>query len=57
MPLEATAESIGSKINQHGSDQRQSHNIGTLSTEVEVAWNGPADFSSETETFFFFGGA
>ena len=46
-PLEATAETIGSVINHHGTKVRQSLHASTLSTEVQVAWNGPNEFTPE----------
>ena len=46
-PLEATAENIGSVINHHGTKVRQSLHASTLSTEVQVAWNGPNEFTPE----------
>ena len=48
-PLEATAETLGSVINQHGSKDRQSMRASTLSTEVQVAWNGPQEFSKSAQ--------
>ena len=45
IPLEATAETIGSVINNHGSKSRTSLLPKTLSNEVQVAWNGPGEFS------------
>ena len=43
-PLQATAESIGSVINQHGRKQRFSLKPSSLSNEVQIAWNGPQEF-------------
>ena len=43
-PLEAPAESIGSVIAQHGRKQRCSLKPSSLSSEVQIAWNGPPDF-------------
>lgn len=48
-PLEATAESIGSVINKHGSLARCSLKMDSLSDEVFIAWNG-APFPSERTT-------
>ena len=48
VPLEATAESIGSVINKHGRKERSSLRPDALSSECQVAWNGPAEFSKET---------
>ena len=45
-PLEATAESIGSVINQHARQQRYSLLPSSIGNEVQVAWNGPQVFSS-----------
>ena len=46
--LEATAESIGSVINHHGCKERASILPSTLSSEVQVSWNGPSEFSFAT---------
>ncbi|CAL4095345.1 unnamed protein product, partial [Meganyctiphanes norvegica] len=46
-PLEATAESVGSVINQHGRKDRYSLLARSLADEVQVAWNGPVEFSKE----------
>lgn len=43
-PLEAVAESIGSVINRHGSDDRASLLPASLSDEVQLSWNGPEEF-------------
>ena len=48
-PLEATAETLGSTINHHGTKIRKSLHADTLSTEVQVAWNGPGEFSPEAQ--------
>ena len=48
-PLEAPAETIGSLINQHGRKQRCSLLSSSLSNEVQIAWNGPAEYDSVTE--------
>ena len=48
VPLEATAESIGSVINRHGRKERCSMHPNSLSSECQVAWNGPQEFSKET---------
>ena len=48
-PLEATAETIGSVINQHGSKQRYSLKPASLSSEVQVCWNGPFEHSPAAE--------
>ena len=48
-PLEATAETIGSIINQHGRKDRYSLLPSSLSNEVQVAWNGPAEFDPVTD--------
>ena len=45
-PLEATAVSIGSTINQHGRKQRYSLLPSSSVDEVQVAWNGPETFST-----------
>lgn len=47
IPLEATAETIGSIINNHGSRNRSSLLPKSLSNEVQVNWNGPSEFSPE----------
>ena len=46
--LEATAETIGSVINQHGRKCRYSLRPSSLSNEVQVAWNGPSEMSKAT---------
>ena len=43
-PLEASAESIGSVINQHGRKDRYSLKPSSLSSEVQITWNGPEEF-------------
>jgi hypothetical protein len=48
IPIEATAETIGSVINSHGSKNRSSLLPKALSNEVQVAWNGPSEFSNLT---------
>ena len=48
IPLEATAETTGSVINNHGCKNRNSLLPKTLSNEVHVAWNGPSEFSHLT---------
>ena len=48
-PLEAPAETLGSVINQHGRKQRCSLAPASLSSEVQVAWNGPFEFSKATD--------
>ena len=48
-PLEATAETLGSVINQHGSKQRQSLKPASLSNEVQISWNGPFEHSAAAE--------
>ena len=48
IPLEATAETIGSVIKNHGSKNRSSLLPKTLSNEVQVTWNGPSEFSHLT---------
>jgi hypothetical protein len=48
-PLEATVETIGSVINQHGRKGRCSLRSDSLSTEVQVAWNGPREFQPQTQ--------
>ena len=45
VPLESTAESIGSVINRHGCNERASLLPASLSTEVQISWNGPSEFS------------
>ena len=47
-PLEATAETIGSVIKQHGRQQRYSLLPSSLSNEIQVAWNGPEEFDPVT---------
>ena len=42
IPLDATAETIGSVINSNGSKNRSSLLPKALSNEVQVAWNGPS---------------
>ena len=49
IPLEATAETIGSVINSHGCKERCSLLPMSLSNEVQVVWNGPPEFHPETE--------
>lgn len=49
VPLEAPAETIGSLINQHGRKDRCSLSPASLSSEVQVAWNGPAEYDPNTE--------
>ena len=49
IPLEATAETIGSVINSHGCKERCSLFPMSLSNEVQVVWNGPPEFHPETE--------
>ena len=44
VPLETPAETIGSVINQHGRKQRCALSPGSLSSEVQIAWNGPQVF-------------
>ena len=46
--LETTAETIGSVINNHGCKNRSSLLPKTLSNEMQVAWNGPSEFSHLT---------
>ena len=46
-PLEATVETIGSVINQHGRKNRCSLRNDSLSNEVQVAWNGPQEFQRQ----------
>jgi hypothetical protein len=46
-PLEATVETIGSVINQHGRKNRCSLRNDNLSNEVQVAWNGPHEFQPQ----------
>ena len=48
-PLEAPAEVIGSIINQHGRKERCSLSPAYLSSEVQVAWNGPAEYDMATK--------
>ena len=47
-PLEATAETIGSVINQHGNKGRCSLLPSSLSNEVQIAWNGLEEFQTAT---------
>ena len=47
IPLEATPETIGSIINNHGCKNRSSLLPKSLSNEVQVNWNGPNKFSQE----------
>ena len=47
IPLEATAESIGSVINRHGRKERCSLRPDVLSSECQISWNGPSEFSKE----------
>ena len=47
--LEATAETIGSVVNQNGRKFMYSLRPSSLSNEVQVAWNGPAEFSRATD--------
>ncbi len=49
VPLEAPAKTIGSLINQHGRKDRCSLSPASLSSEVQVAWNGPAEYDPNTE--------
>ena len=48
--LEATAKTIGSVINNHGCKNRSSLLPKTLSNEMQVAWNGPSEFSHLTKS-------
>ena len=48
VPLEAPAETIGSLINQHGRKDRCSLSSASLSSEVQIAWNGPAEYDCIT---------
>ena len=50
VPLEAPAETIGSVINQHGRKERCSLKMANLSSEVQVAWNGPAEYDPAAQT-------
>ena len=47
-PLEATAETAGSLINQHGRKSRCSLLPASLSNEIQIAWNGPAEMDPTT---------
>ena len=49
IPLEATAETIGSVINSHGCKERCSLLPSSLSNEVQVVWNGPPEFHHDTK--------
>ena len=49
-PVEAIAESIGSVINRHGSDDRASLLPSSLSNEVQLSWNGPEEFDAMTDS-------
>ena len=49
VPLEATAETIGSVVNQNGRKFMYSLHPSSLSNEVQVAWNRPAEFSRATD--------
>ena len=49
VPLEATAETIGSVINQNGRKFMYSLRPSSLSNKVQVAWYGPAEFSRATD--------
>ena len=49
-PLEATAETAGSVINQHGRKSRYSLLPSSLSNEKQIAWNGPAEMDPFTKT-------
>ena len=40
-PLETPAETFGSVINQHGRKQRCFLSSSSLSSEIQIAWNGP----------------
>ena len=44
--FEATAESIGSVINEYGRKQRYSLLPSSLGDEIQIAWNGPQIFST-----------
>ena len=48
IPLEATAKIIGSVINRHGCKERCGLLPSSLSNEVQVVWNGPAEFHPDT---------
>ena len=48
-PLEATAETIGSLINQHGRKGRYSLLPASLSNEVQIAYNGPSEMDPKTK--------
>ena len=47
-PLEATVKTIGSVMNWHGKKGRCSLRADSLSREVQVTWNGPKEFQSQT---------
>ena len=47
-PLEATAETAGSLINQHGRKSRCSLLPASLSNEIQIALNGPAEMEQAT---------
>ena len=48
-PIETPAESVGSLINQHGRKQRCGLSATSLSSEVQIAWNGSAEFDPVTD--------
>ena len=48
IPLEATAETIGSVINRHGCKERCGLLPSSLSNEVQLVWKGPAEFHPDT---------
>ena len=47
-PLESTAETAGSLINQHGRKSRCSLLPASLSNEIQIAWNGRAEMDPAT---------
>ena len=49
-PLEAIVESLGSVINQHGSENRGSLLPSNISNEFQLLWNGPNEFDSATDS-------
>ena len=49
IPLQDTAETSGSVINQDGRKCRYSLRPSLFSNEVQVAWNGPSEQSKATK--------
>ena len=48
-PVESIVESVGSTINRHGNKHRASLTLNSLTDEINVAWNGPEEFSADAK--------